>query len=274
MTTEPFDLQNRGILSAVVLAKPPTLYKRIKRKHIPFIHVTYKYDKKLTEDTFTLTVAGWHHYRNQIQKAFNKNQKSNVSPACNSTFKVYEEKMLELLTDLDNTRRRPTQYPEDHGLKFPILVLTCTPPKDIKYTIKGNWIQLNHQTGGVCCHQHEFFARVLSQTETAKVLAKVLNERFDDSCITEPPTLSTALEYSEILKSFKLSCERNVFKLEEALYPIDIEHLPLLSKTRLPKNLSDLITLEEPKTNRERAFSALYKHWFRFELYLLTENSD
>ncbi len=170
------------------------------------------------------------------------------------------------------------RQPEELGIKLPALVLGIEVDprnlneesvRDYEFRPGRQWHKIEHQTAGHRCNQRYIVGSVLAPKNpdvTGSIYA--LTTKWFDSQISRGTTLDCLVEYREDLRRlFKADCNRSHGKLEEGVYPLDIEFLSQLAADVLPKDLDDLLVFE---TGWQRACGCIG----RWGLYILSTNSD
>ena len=142
------------------------------------------------------------------------------------------------------------KYPEEHGLQVPLLVVAIKQQDglDYKFNEPEKWLRITHQVAGHGCHQVNLLAMPLEPNEiTMKLMLKLEETFFESDLGCLGLALQDVVSYNELLREYGLHCEASFQELKEAVYPIDCteEHIRLLCKNKLPKNMDDLINWEE-----------------------------
>lgn len=176
-----------------------------------------------------------------------------------------------------NIDTKSFKYLEDQGIELPVLVLGIKPT--IKWDSKElvghqfinpeKWLNIVHQTAGVGCHQFYCQGMILESNLIAKAAIKKIAKKYYDTNIgAMGACLSDIVEYNSYLDGLLgVNCNVNYADFEEGIYPIDIEYLPKLTDQHFPSNLDDLIKFEN-------SFQAMCGCFFRWNIWILGENSD
>lgn len=127
-----------------------------------------------------------------------------------------------------------------------------------------DWHLICHQTGGYSCHHKYILAKFLEPKPEILELFKEL-QKYDESCIVEPPNLEVANIYQKTLQKYNLSAKWSYHLLEEGFYPVDLDCIQTITNQILPENIQDLA-----KKNKESKF--IFPT--RFELAILGPNCD
>jgi len=129
------------------------------------------------------------------------------------------------------------------------------------------WRLIYHQTGGYLCAHKHIYAMFLEPNARFLPLLSELSSAYLESCISDPPALSAAVQYEAVLGKYNISAERSYCELQEAFYPIDITFAHEMSKTPLPEKLNDLLVPEKNPI----PFLSFGPEW---KLAILGENCD
>jgi hypothetical protein len=133
------------------------------------------------------------------------------------------------------------------------------------------WVEFQHQTAGLACHQHTIVGILLSPREKVReILRDLSREWLDSNAGWGGNSLKVVNEYEAWLQSrLDVSCDNSYGILEEGLYPIDAtaESLKKLTNTELPADLDDLIKWP---SDMERFCGSLG----RWKLFCIGENCD
>jgi hypothetical protein len=159
----------------------------------------------------------------------------------------------------------------DLKLKLPLLVVGS---QYNQFSKKFKVIKLQHQTGGIMCHQHLMYAIVLPQSDFFKENIKLLQERFGENSFgIFSHSLADYNKYNNFLKGkLQLSgCDDNFFYVEEAIYPVtfDYHNITKLSSIKLPFDVKDDTSLFDYFSGSNKRLPIPH-----FNLFILTENSD
>ena len=106
------------------------------------------------------------------------------------------------------------------------------------------WVHLFHQTAGYACDNVTVYAKLLPIKKGFFQKFKSITDKYLDSCISSPPSLSTAQLYDAELKKLGLSADHCYHHLQEGFYPIDIQHIHKLT-AKLPQTLDSLLLKPE-----------------------------
>jgi hypothetical protein len=163
------------------------------------------------------------------------------------------------------------KYPDtEMGLKFPLLVLAIH-HSDHLPTLPDDFKPMMHQTGGIACHQHKFWGKVLDVRPTVKFRMEALGSRwYGSNAGVFGATLDELNRYREDIKElFGADCNYSYTAFEEGIYPLDVtpEILQELCDDNLPADLDKLIQWDTPM----QQFLGSMNRW---KLYILVENSD
>jgi len=133
-----------------------------------------------------------------------------------------------------------------------------------------NWHLIYHQTSGYLCAHEGIYAMFLKPRAKVVPLIQELSDHFLESCISAPPSLTSAKEYEQFLARYGVGCEHSYIELQEAFYPVDVEFVRKMTSTPLPKDLDDLIVPSKADKGVLSLFS-WRQHW---KLAILGENCD
>lgn len=131
------------------------------------------------------------------------------------------------------------------------------------------WIRLQHQTGGIGCFQHYFWATILNPINIYAL--RRLTDYWCGSDIggyNAPTVEDINLYNTQLMHLFQVQCssEKVEHFMQEGIYPVDctLSNLKKLTHTKLPeRDLKELIAPEYREINQ-----------FNFQAYILGENSD
>jgi hypothetical protein len=137
----------------------------------------------------------------------------------------------------------------------------------------SQWKFLFHQTAGYACHHRYLHAKFLRPKPAINKLGKALLAKYNDSLLTQPVSLSTAVEYNSLLETFGVNADRSYTRLEEGFYPIDIECLPKVTTEKFSKDLRKELIKSLPKYKKRSVMDVL-ANWVDFELAILGPNCD
>lgn len=171
----------------------------------------------------------------------------------------------------DNDEKNGCKDAFDLKLKLPVLVVGS---QYNQFSKKFKVIKLQHQTGGIMCHQHYMYAMILPQSDFLKENIRLFEERFNEySFGIFRQSLADYNKYNNFLKGkLKLSgCDDNFFYVEEAIYPItfDLHNIKKLSSIKLPFDVKDDDSLLDYFCGNNHQLPIPH-----FNLFILTENSD
>ena len=141
--------------------------------------------------------------------------------------------------------------------------------KGEKMVDKTRWVNLFHQTAGYACHHLYFQALFLDPKKEILPLMKILNEEWEESCISAPPCLQTAIKYEKVLSEYGLSANYSYSGLQEGFYPIDMECLSKVTTSVDPLKLEELI--RRPRRKKPSMLDSLPHQW---GLAILGQNCD
>jgi len=167
--------------------------------------------------------------------------------------------------------KKECDYADRMGMKFPILVVGS---QYNQFSKKFKVIKLQHQTGGIMCHQHYMYAIALPQSEFFKENVHLFMDRFGENSFDMfGQRLSSYNKYNNFLRGkLQLSgCDDNFFYVEEAIYPItfDYHNVTKLSSIKLPFDVKDDESLFYHFCGNNKRIPIPH-----FNLFVLTENSD
>lgn len=165
------------------------------------------------------------------------------------------------------------------GLTFPRLMLAIEldgralsegDMRDYDFRPGRQWLKIEHQTAGHRCNQRYLIATPLTpkNTEVMGGIFALSTKWFGSQagCFENP--LDLLIDYrADLRRLFKADCNHVHSKLDEGLYPIDIEFLSALAADVLPKDLDELINFQ---TGWERACGFMG----RWNLFVVATNSD
>ena len=168
------------------------------------------------------------------------------------------------------------KYPEEHGLKLPIIVLGIKTSEEYPcgYEAKKeyNLIKIKHQTAGHGCHQLYLFGSVL-EPKNKKQIEKLANYWFEtDEGVFGPPILNSVLEYrKQLKKEFGVDCNECYADFSEASYPIDcnINNISKIAKNikSLPEDFDEMLVFN---SNLHKLCGMIG----RWSLFILGKNCD
>jgi len=131
------------------------------------------------------------------------------------------------------------------------------------------WKPYLHQTCGLGCGQVAFWGMELKPKGIwLEALMKVIEEKyFESSSGLFNNSLESLNEYEQMLNKHGLSANVSYVDFQEGVYPIDISLIHEVTKTKLPKDLENLLIF-----NKEvyKIFGCMN----RWDLWIVTENSD
>jgi hypothetical protein len=153
------------------------------------------------------------------------------------------------------------------------LVGGSSPTPAPRFKSPSSWKLLFHQTAGYACHHRYLYAQFLSPKPAIKKLGKTLLNKYNDSLIAQPVSLTTANEYNALLSEFGLTANWSYTRLEEGFYPIDIECINKVSTQKFSKDLRSQFIKKMP-AYKKRSIADVFSDWVNFELAILGPNCD
>lgn len=173
------------------------------------------------------------------------------------------------------------KYHDQHGFDLPAIALGVKVPdyafddsdygyQELDFKPGRKWLKIAHQTAGICCHQKYIIATIVEpkSTEVLKNIIKLSKEWDGSNAGFAGVPLREVNKYEQFLnKNLNVSCNFSWRDFEEAIYPIDVEHLKDISSESFPSNLDDLVNW---KDGFQRGAGCIG----RWNLWILTENSD
>lgn len=162
------------------------------------------------------------------------------------------------------------EYQRSDGLALPQLFLVMRSPRK---TLPGReWQYIEHQCGGIACHQKKFFGTpVVPRGKIALGLAHISEHLYASEIGAFGTGLDDVLQYREMLLDLGLDCQYSYTDLEEGYYPIDLpEDLSSILDEELPKDLDDLIDWDKEHGHLGKMLGIIG----RWSLVWISQNSD
>lgn len=155
----------------------------------------------------------------------------------------------------------------DFGERPHILKPAPTPDE---YTIPSSsreWLYVEHQAGGVLCSHPRFLCTTLTPTPPSLIGMHELTKLWYGRNIMLTTSLEVVNQYQKNLQDLLgVDCNWSYPALQEGVYPIDAECLPMLTAETFPTNLDDLFKMDDA----DRYLGCLN----RWRLLIISENSD
>lgn len=166
----------------------------------------------------------------------------------------------------------------------------CDYKKAYEHAYSLNWKDsqfyrgyFSNQCGGLACTHPIFYGIVLPMSDYAhKIYSSLYNFGYGSNICTYP-SLSSLLDYNSLLNSYNLSAEFCYRHLQEACYPIDGSHLPLLTSLEIEDDVDPykFIVDNYIQSPEKEDDNTLFSPFFRFEMdirrmniFILGHNSD
>ncbi len=130
-----------------------------------------------------------------------------------------------------------------------------------------DWFRYEHQCGGVACHRLAFAAAIELKPRSPEILEGMwrVSDEYHGTELYRPVTVDDLVRYRYVLRRhLKADCNRDYETFEEAVYPVDLDHIQELTADPVPEDLNELV-----RWKHERCTPVP-----RFGLWILGPNSD
>ncbi len=131
---------------------------------------------------------------------------------------------------------------------IPVLVLAMPGEwiRDDELVLRGgrDWFRYEQRCGGVARHRFALAAAIELEPRTPEILEgmwRILDE-YHGTNLCRPATVDDLVRYRYLLrKHLRADCNRDYETLEEAVYPVDLDHLPNLAGEAIPEDVNELV---------------------------------
>ena len=159
------------------------------------------------------------------------------------------------------------------GIRIPYAAITAELSNfyDFAFNPGREWVKIQHQCGGMMCHQEYFIGTYLAPKDggTTDRLRSLADKWLDSNVGAFEVSLNDLLEYRDDLKLlFGADCNNSYSLFREGLYPIDVEFLPALTNDL--EEVKDYDNLIKWESGFDRAVGSIG----RWNLVVLGENCD
>jgi hypothetical protein len=161
-------------------------------------------------------------------------------------------------------------FPDEDKKQKPVLILAIHQAWiiDLLVPLPGReWFRYVHQCGGVACHQLVFAAATELTPKSDAMLKGMrrISDEYHASNLFRPVSVDDLVHYRSVVREhLQVDCNRDYETFDEAIYPIDLDHIRDLTSDSIPENLNDL-----GRWKYQRVTPAL-----PFGLWILGPNSD